>query len=111
MLKKIIAAKKIEVARLKKKFQPLSRKVVRKKNLFFKTLSENKFSVIAEIKRKSPTAGWIRPALKPGSLARVYEKAGAAAISVLTERKSFWLGSLGFGVIGVVLLLVGFVVG
>ena len=33
------------------------------------------------------------------------------AISVLTKRKSFWLGSLGFGVIGVVLLLVGFVVG
>jgi hypothetical protein len=33
------------------------------------------------------------------------------AISVLTKRKSFWFGSLGFGVIGVVLLLVGFVVG
>ena len=29
------------------------------------------------------------------------------AISVLTKRKSFWFGSLGFGVVGVVLLLVG----
>ena len=33
------------------------------------------------------------------------------AISVLTKRKSFWFGSLGFGVIGLVLLFVGFVVG
>ena len=33
------------------------------------------------------------------------------AISVLTKRKSFWFGSLGLGVIGVVLLLVGLGVG
>ena len=29
------------------------------------------------------------------------------AISVLTKRKRFWFGSLGFGVVGVVLLIVG----
>ena len=29
------------------------------------------------------------------------------AISVLTKRKRFWLGSLGFGVAGVVLLILG----
>lgn len=34
-----------------------------------------------------------------------------AAISVLTKRKTFWFGSLGFGVVGVVLLLVGLAVG
>ncbi len=33
------------------------------------------------------------------------------AISVLTKRKSFWFGSLGFGVAGVVLLVLGLVVG
>jgi hypothetical protein len=33
------------------------------------------------------------------------------AISVLTKRKSFWFASIVFGVIGVVLLLVGMVVG
>ena len=33
------------------------------------------------------------------------------AISVLTKRKSFWFGSLGFGVVGVVLLVVGLAVG
>jgi hypothetical protein len=33
------------------------------------------------------------------------------AISVLTKRKSFWFGSLGFGVAGVVLLVLGLAVG
>jgi predicted histidine transporter YuiF (NhaC family) len=33
------------------------------------------------------------------------------AISVLTNRKSFWFGSLGFGVAGVVLLILGVVAG
>ena len=33
------------------------------------------------------------------------------AISVLTNRKSFWLGSLGFGVAGVVLFILGVVAG
>jgi hypothetical protein len=33
------------------------------------------------------------------------------AIAVLTKRKSFWFGSLGFGVAGAVLLLLGLVVG
>jgi hypothetical protein len=33
------------------------------------------------------------------------------AISVLTKRKSFWYGSLAFGVIGAALLFLGFVVG
>jgi hypothetical protein len=32
------------------------------------------------------------------------------AISVLTKRKSFWFGSLGFGVVGAILLLLGLVV-
>ena len=33
------------------------------------------------------------------------------AISVLTNRKSFWFGSLGFGVTGIVLLVFGMVAG
>lgn len=45
--------------------------------------------VIAELKRRSPGAGEIRPGLVPARLARVYESAGAAAISVLTDRASF----------------------
>ena len=50
-------------------------------------------SVIAEIKRRSPSAGAIDPDLDPAALARRYERGGASAISVLTEPE-FFGGSL-----------------
>lgn len=45
--------------------------------------------VIAEIKRRSPSAGAINEALDPVSLARAYEAGGASAISVLTDARYF----------------------
>lgn len=45
--------------------------------------------VIAEIKRRSPSQGAIQPKLDPIKYARSYERGGAAAISVLTEKSHF----------------------
>ncbi len=46
-------------------------------------------SVIAEIKRASPSKGDIRPGLDVAEIAAAYERAGAGAISVLTEERFF----------------------
>ncbi|MEC7768278.1 MAG: indole-3-glycerol phosphate synthase TrpC, partial [Acidobacteriota bacterium] len=51
------------------------------------------FNVIAECKRRSPVRGILQKDYDPAALARVYARAGAAAISVLTE-PSFFDGSV-----------------
>ena len=54
-----------------------------------KKSSQNFAGIIAEIKKASPSKGNIRPDLDVASFAKTYTKAGAAAISVLTEEKYF----------------------
>ena len=49
----------------------------------------NELSVIAEVKRKSPSKGDLAEIPEPQKLAAQYEKAGAAAVSVLTESRRF----------------------
>lgn len=46
-------------------------------------------AVIAELKRKSPSKGVLKPSLRAGDQAAAFERAGAAAISVLTEPHRF----------------------
>ena len=52
-------------------------------------LQRDDVAVIAEVKRKSPSKGWIQPSLSPASHALAYAAGGAAAISVLTEAAHF----------------------
>ncbi len=53
----------------------------------------DRVNVIAECKRRSPSRGVLRADYEPAAIARGYEEAGAAAVSVLTE-PTFFDGAL-----------------
>lgn len=52
-------------------------------------LRRNPMNVIAEVKRASPSKGDLAPITDPAALAARYHEAGAAAVSVLTEKRRF----------------------
>ncbi|MCA1902515.1 MAG: indole-3-glycerol phosphate synthase TrpC [Candidatus Hydrogenedens sp.] len=97
VLDKIIFHKKEEIEQLKKE-RPLSLlldllKQVEPPRPFAEALLKPEPSIIAEIKRYSPSRGPIWEDLDPSELAKCYEKVGVSAISVLTDNR-FFHGSL-----------------
>ncbi len=89
ILDRIIATKKEEIKSLKTKFtyQDLEQAEYFSKSCksLKEALKRNKFGIIAEIKRKSPSAGIINENLDVAKQAKNYEVAGASAISCLTD--------------------------
>jgi len=69
-------------------------KVLRKECALLQRIAHS-FFVICEVKKASPSKGIIREKFNPLEIAREYERAGASALSVLTE-KNYFLGSRDF---------------
>jgi indole-3-glycerol phosphate synthase len=56
---------------------------------FSEALASPELSLIAEFKRRSPSAGEIRGGAELGEIVEAYELGGASALSVLTEEREF----------------------
>jgi indole-3-glycerol phosphate synthase len=89
LLKQILDHKRDEVARLKRDgLPPEGEKIIPRD--FRKAISvPGRITVIAEIKFASPSAGTIREKADPCAIGRLYEEAGAAAISLITDERFF----------------------
>ena len=101
ILEKIIKNKKQKIDLLKKSvtIESLKEKIDNNKSFVnFKekienNLNNNKISIIAEIKKASPSAGIIIDNYNPVNIAEIYNKNKATCLSVLTEEE-FFLGNL-----------------
>ncbi|MGD2122838.1 MAG: indole-3-glycerol phosphate synthase TrpC [Gemmatimonadota bacterium] len=92
ILDRIVRSKKIEVEGLSNREAELLRRLEQApplRNLRQALRKGSEVALMAEVKRRSPGAGPIRPDLLPGELAEAYQGAGAAAISVLTDQEYF----------------------
>ncbi|MCF7905700.1 indole-3-glycerol phosphate synthase TrpC [Candidatus Gracilibacteria bacterium] len=89
ILHQIIAHKTQEIVGLSMRLK--NARPQKSKRSFLQALisSKHKLALIAEIKKKSPSRGDILPDADVLSIAEIYEKSGASAISVLTDYQYF----------------------
>jgi len=95
VLDEIIAWKRIEVEEFKKFLPPRQLYAIVEKELdtpcpsMRTALTASETGIIAEFKRKSPSKGWIKEDGKADDIPLAYQHNGAAALSILTDRKYF----------------------
>jgi indole-3-glycerol phosphate synthase len=96
VLERILAETRVEVQRRRQEM-PLARLaqdfVASPRRSLRAAVARPGIGVIAEFKRRSPSAGTLREAPEVASTVRAYERGGAIAVSVLTEGPNF-AGSL-----------------
>ncbi|PFW97095.1 indole-3-glycerol-phosphate synthase [Bacillus pseudomycoides] len=85
ILEKIVQQKKKEVEALYKTYTPVKKQ--RKSHSLVEALQ--KFTVIAEVKRASPSKGDINLHVDVPKQVKMYEECGAGAVSVLTDEQFF----------------------
>jgi len=92
ILDTILASKKDEIALLKKHHGHFGGRSSGHRPFVEAIRQSGTISIIAEIKKASPSKGVIRPDFDPVSIAEAYFKGKAGALSVLTDEK-FFMGS------------------
>jgi indole-3-glycerol phosphate synthase len=95
ILARIVDHKRSELAEAKPRRAQLERQIESRVDFrdFRAALTAHPPSIIAEIKKASPSKGVFTHHFDPASIARTYARGGAAALSVLTDR-NFFQGSL-----------------
>jgi len=97
ILDRIVEARRASVAHRKRVLPDVALKLAAEKagppRDFEGALARDGYNVIAELKKASPSRGILRQDYAPAALAASLERAGAAALSVLTEEE-FFSGSL-----------------
>jgi indole-3-glycerol phosphate synthase len=98
ILDRIVEARRESIAHRKRVLPDVALKIAVEKKVppprdFLSALTRDTINIIAELKKASPSKGLLREEYAPAVLAHAFEKAGAAALSVLTEEE-FFQGSL-----------------